>query len=160
MTLAIFLPPGEICCPSDPAVVSTILGSCVAICLWDSQERKGGMNHFLLPHRGNSPPSSRYGDVAFARLLAAMERLGCHPVHLRAKVFGGATVLPFGSRADTVGAQNVSVALDALGRYGIPVISRRTGGMRGLFVRFHTELGRAMVRELASAETAAACAYA
>ena len=151
MTTPIFLPPGAICCPAEPAVVSTILGSCVAVCLWDGRRQLGGMNHFLLPRCGQSQPSPRYGDVAVSRLLAALERLGCRPADLRAKLFGGAAVLPYGSHADTVGTQNVTVALEELHRHGIPVLARRTGGERGLFLRFHTEFGRVMVRELAGA---------
>ncbi len=142
MTTPIFLAPGTICCAAEPSVVTTILGSCVAVCLFDRHRRIGGMNHFLLPRCGPSPPTARYGDVAFARLLAAMERLGSRPVDLRAKVFGGAAVLPFGARADTVGTQNVAVALEALLIHGIPVMARRTGGLRGLFLRFHTANGR------------------
>jgi chemotaxis protein CheD len=148
MTKAIFLPPGAICCPAEPAVVSTILGSCVAVCLWDRRRRLGGMNHFLLPRSGPATPSPRYGDIALARLLSAMERLGCRSADLRAKVFGGAAVLPFGMQADTVGSQNVSVALEMLRVHGIPVLARRTGGQRGLFLRFHTAAGRVMVREI------------
>ena len=49
---------GTICCPAEPAVVSTILGSCVAVCLWDKQPRLGGMNHFLLPRCGGATPSA------------------------------------------------------------------------------------------------------
>jgi chemotaxis protein CheD len=148
MTTSIFLPPGMICCPAQPAVVSTILGSCVAICLWDGTRRLGGINHFLLPRCGIAPPTPRYGDIALSRLLAALERLGCRPGNLHAKLFGGAAVLPFNSHADTVGTQNVSVALEELHRHGIPVLARRTGGQRGLFLKFHTALGRVMVREL------------
>ena len=140
----------------EPTVVSTILGSCVAVCLWDTRTRIGGMNHFLLPRCRNASPELRYGDVACAELLAAMERLGCRRSALHAKLFGGATVLPFGSGRDTVGAQNISVALEMLDRHGIPVLARRTGGQRGLFLRFHTALGRVLVRELASAPAAAA----
>jgi chemotaxis protein CheD len=154
VTTPVFLSPGGICCPAEPAVVSTILGSCVAVCLWDRHMRVGGMNHFLLPRCGTATPSPRYGDIAFTRLLAAMERLGCQPASLRAKVFGGAAVLPFGAEADTVGAQNVNIALEVLRLHGIPVLARRTGGRRGLFLRFHTSLGRVMVRELPAAPAA------
>jgi chemotaxis protein CheD len=158
MTRPIFLPPGAICCPAEPAVVSTILGSCVAVCLWDKLQRLGGMNHFLLPRSSAGPPSPRYGDVAVARLLAALQRLGSQPADLRAKLFGGAAVLPYGSSADTVGTQNVIVALEVLRLYGIPVVARRTGGQRGLFLRFHTALGRVMVRELAATSGATVAA--
>jgi chemotaxis protein CheD len=152
----IFLLPGTICCPAEASVVTTILGSCVAVCLWDRHRRIGGMNHFLLPRCRDGQPSARYGDIAFAHLLAAMERLGCKPANLRAKVFGGAAVLPFGLHSETVGAHNISVALDALRLHGIPILARRTGGQRGLFLRFHTELGRVMVRELSGAPGIAA----
>jgi len=110
VTTPIFLPPGAICCPAEPAVVSTILGSCVAVCLWDGRRQLGGMNHFLLPRCGQSQPSPRYGDVAVSRLLAALERLGCRPADLRAKLFGGAAVLPYGSHADTW-ARRMSLSL-------------------------------------------------
>lgn len=103
MTAAVFLPPGGMCCPSEATVVSTILGSCVAVCLWDRQQGVGGMNHFLLPRCGSSPATLRYGDVAVARLLAAMERLGCQSADVRAKVFGGAAVLANGAHVHAVG---------------------------------------------------------
>ena len=154
MTAAVFLPPGGICCCDEATVVSTILGSCVAVCLWDRQQGIGGMNHFLLPRCGDSPPTPRYGDVAVVRLLAAMERFGCNAQNVRAKVFGGAAVLPYGARADTVGTQNVAVALEVLQSHGIPVVARRTGGQRGLFLRFHTAVGRVMVRELLASSAA------
>lgn len=150
MTAPIFLPPGGLCCRSKATVVSTVLGSCVAVCLWDKRQAVGGMNHFLLPHCNDSSASTRYGDVAVARLVAAMEQLGCKIEDLQAKVFGGATVLPYGAHADTVGAQNVTVALEMLQDLGIPVIARRTGGECGLFLRFHTGNGQVMIRELAA----------
>ena len=149
MTTPIFLSPGSFCCPAEPAVVTTILGSCVAVCLFDRRLHIGGMNHFLLPRCGSAPASPRYGDVAFTRLLAAMGNLGCKPADMRAKVFGGANVLPFDSEADTVGAKNVSIALEVLHQHGIPLLARRTGGQRGLFLRFHTGAGRVLLRELA-----------
>jgi chemotaxis protein CheD len=154
VTTPIFLAPGAICCSAEPAVVTTILGSCVAICLYDRHRRVGGMNHFLLPRAAGSPPTPRYGDVSFAHLVAAMEAMGCQAADLRAKVFGGAAVLPLGARADPVGVQNVGVALEMLHGRGIPVLARRTGGQRGLYLRFHTAIGRVMVREL-SADRAA-----
>ena len=131
-------------------MVTTILGSCVAVCLWDRHRRVGGMNHFVLPHCRDAVPTPRYGDVAVTRLLAELERLGCQRTDMRAKLFGGAAVLPIGEQADTVGAQNVDVALQVLRAHDIPLVARRTGGQHGLFLRFHTEAGRVMVRELST----------
>jgi chemotaxis protein CheD len=149
VTVPVFLAPGTMHCTAESAVVSTILGSCVAVCLWDKHRKLGGMNHFILPRRGTASSSLRYGDVAVTSLLRELERLGSQSADIRAKLFGGAAVLPFGARAETVGSQNVRVALEVLRSHGIPVLARRTGGQRGLYLRFHTAIGRVMVRELA-----------
>jgi len=144
----VFLSPGGIHVSAQPMAVSTVLGSCVAVCLWDSRRAIGGMNHFLLP-RSDGPANPRFGDVAIAQLLHRITALGCRANDLSAKVFGGAAVLPVGPHATTVGEQNVTVALKELRRLDIPVVAGRTGGVRGLVLRFHTGTGRAMVRELA-----------
>ncbi len=149
MSVPVFLSPGAIHVAHEPTVISTVLGSCVAVCLWDRRRAAGGMNHFLLPRCLGGSPSPRYGDIAIDALVDGMAALGCRIPDLRAKVFGGAAVLPFGAHADTVGAQNVGVALAMLRQRGIPVIARRTGGLRGLLIRFHTVPGGVMVRELA-----------
>jgi chemotaxis protein CheD len=141
-----FLTPGTLYCSAEPAVVTTVLGSCVAVCLLDRHRRGAGMNHFVLPHRTSAEGGLRYGDVALDRLGERMLRLGCGIGDLRAKVFGGAAVLPFGEAGDTVGDRNVAVALDWLRGHGIPILARRTGGQTGLLVRFHTGSGRVLVR--------------
>jgi chemotaxis protein CheD len=149
----IFLSPGAIHCASTPSVVTTILGSCVAVCLWDSHVRVGGMNHYVLPHQGRDTVSTRFGDVAIDQLIEGMARLGCHLSSLRAKLFGGAAVLPFGANADTVGNQNVRIALELLRHHGIPLLARRTGGHTGVLIRLYTETGEVLVRRLAAGHT-------
>lgn len=143
----IFLPPGTLYGAAAPALVTTILGSCIAICLWDRRHHVGGMNHYVLPG-GRGSDSLRYGDVAMARLVERMTGLGCRVEDLRAKIFGGATVLSFGAAEGTVGHRNLQMALNGLRHYGVPVVARRTGGMTGLFIRFHTASGEVMVRAL------------
>ena len=152
----IFLSPGTIYCAPTPSVVSTILGSCVAVCLWDTHLRMAGMNHYVLPHRADEPHSPRFGDVAIEQLLAGMLRLGCHVASLRAKIFGGAAVLPFGASGETVGHQNVQIALERLRHHGIPLLARRTGGRAGVLIRLYTETGDVMVHRLAEAHLAQA----
>jgi len=145
-----FLTPGTLYCGTAPALVSTVLGSCVAVCLFDRHHRAGGMNHFVLPYNPAGEDSLRYGDVALERLRARMLRLGCDIEDLRAKVFGGAAVLPFGEAGDTVGTKNVAIAIEWLRCQSIPVVSRRTGGKNGLLIRFHTGSGKVLVRKITS----------
>lgn len=143
-----FLTPGTLYCGAEQAIVSTVLGSCVAVCLMDRSHCAGGMNHFVLPAHPAGEDSLRYGDVALERLRERMLQLGCRDENLRAKVFGGAAVLPFGDARDTVGIKNVAMAIEWLRERSIPVLARRTGGSNGLLIRFHTLSGRALVRAI------------
>ncbi len=105
------------------------------------------MNHYVLP-TGHS--TLRYGDIAIEHLIHKLNRLGCNIGDLRAKVFGGAAVLPYGAAEDTVGTKNVDMALEWLRSRAIPVMARRTGGENGLLIRLYTATGRVMVRPIAS----------
>jgi chemotaxis protein CheD len=136
---------GDIHFTADPKVLVTVLGSCVAVCLWDKLRGVGGMNHFVLPNDRNGEKSTRYGDVAIDELVAGLLRLGCRTADLQAKVFGGAAVLPFGG-GQTVGQNNVQLALERLRRDRIRITAQRTGGTLGQQVRFHTRTGEAFVR--------------
>jgi chemotaxis protein CheD len=150
----VFLSPGTLYCAPTSTVVTTILGSCVAVCLWDSHLRLGGMNHYLQPRRANDAHSPRFGDVAIDQLLEGMIRLGCRLASLRAKIFGGAAVLPFGASAETVGDQNVRMALARLRDHAIPLLARRTGGRTGMLIKLYTETGEVLGRRLADTHVA------
>jgi chemotaxis protein CheD len=147
----IFLQPGDLYCSAEPAVIRTVLGSCVAVCLVDRHGRGAGMNHYVLPSSPGGQSSLRYGDVAIEQLVVKLSRLGCDLADLRAKVFGGAAVLPFGVVEDTVGTKNVAIAIEWLRQRSIPVVARRTGGENGLLIRLYTATGRVMVRPIAAA---------
>jgi chemotaxis protein CheD len=141
---------GHVFVSATPRVATTVLGSCVSVCLWDPALGAGGLNHFLLPHQGQpGEPSARYGDVAIEELLAALERLGCRRRSLRAKLFGGASVVDTGrAGADTLGMKNVAMARELLAATGIPVIGEDVGGTHGRKLVFHTDDGAAWVRKI------------
>jgi len=145
---AVYLAPGQLFASLQPAQASTILGSCVAVFLWDPRLRAGGANHFLLPDwAGNGVASTRYGNVAVERLLRKMEALGCLKRDLRAKLFGGAAVLEaLRDRPDHLGAKNVDVARRLLQELGIPVVAEDVGGHRGRKVIFRSDSGLVSVR--------------
>lgn len=146
----VFLLTEAYCCAEAPTVISTTLGSCVAVCLWDCVRRAGGMNHFVLPATpvGSSEPSLRYGDVAVDALVQAIIDLGSQRKHLRASVFGGANVLVTHGSGLSVGSANVAFALDRLAALRLPVMLRDTGGSRGMTLRFRTDTGQSEVRRL------------
>ena len=92
--------------------ITTVLGSCVAVCLYDQKLQFGGMNHFMLPtwnDEGLATP--KYGNVAIPRLIDKMLSLGAEKNDLVAKVFGGANSL-MAKNIYEVGKRNVHVAYD------------------------------------------------
>jgi chemotaxis protein CheD len=145
---AVYLHPGQVFVSPDPTEVTTVLGSCVAVCVFDPVLRVGGANHYLLPHWvGNGSSSARFGNVAVRSLIDRMVALGGQKQNLQAKVFGGAcTVDAFHDRADRLGAKNADLALRTLRQEGIPVVADDVGGRRGRKVIFHTDTGVALVR--------------
>jgi chemotaxis protein CheD len=136
---------GDVYFSAEPKILVTVLGSCVAVCLWDKVLRAGGMIHFVLPVDLNDEKTARYGDVAIDELKAGLLRLGCRLPDLQAKVFGGAAVLPFAG-GQTVGSNNVRLAVERLRRDRIRITAQRTGGTSGQQVRFNTGTGEAFVR--------------
>lgn len=145
-----YLLAGQLVISEEPCQVTTILGSCVAACIWDPVQAVGGLTHFLLPtgpERG--PTSPKFGNTAISRLLEGLVRLGGRPERLQAKVFGGACVLePMRGRERHLGLQNVEIALRLLGERGIPILARDVGGERGRKLIFHTDTGGSWIRLL------------
>jgi chemotaxis protein CheD len=137
----IFLLPGMCHCALAPAVLTTVLGSCVSICLWDGVNRIGGMNHYILPASLDGERSTRFGDTAIEHLVQGMLELGSNLPDLRAKVFGGAAVLAVADGAKSVGEQNVAAAFEHLEQHRIPIAIHRTGGRLGRLIRLYTQTG-------------------
>lgn len=142
---SVYLHPGQMTVTDEEQSVTTILGSCVAVCLWDPVSRVGGMVHFLLPawdrYSGNKSP--RHGDVALPSLLDEMKKRGARISTMRAKVFGGACVLrAFASNGnDHLGAKNVDIARALLREAGIPIVEEDTLGSVSRKVHFNTRTG-------------------
>lgn len=142
-----YLYAGTVLCAQRPLQVSTVLGSCVAVCLWDARRGVGGLNHFVLPFLpAGAPRSARYGEVALPELLTRLAALGAQPPHLQAHVVGGAHVMQVLEHSRHLGAENVDLALRFLAALRIPVVSRETGGTRGRQLLFQTDDGLARVR--------------
>lgn len=145
----VYLQAGQVFASAEPASVVTILGSCVAVCLFDPVARVGGMNHYLLPLSVERERSARFGNVALALLLDEVLARGARKGNLRAKVFGGAGVLDgFQRSGRSLGHDNVELALRTLEREGIPVVDGDVGGRKGRKVIFQVDDGSAWMRTL------------
>ena len=108
---------GEIYASKKPAVVSTLLGSCVAVCLFDPIRRIGGMNHILLPGKADLKKlsdSSRYGINAMELLINMIMNLGGKRRRLLAKAFGGGHILSGFPKEQGPGQKNVQFVLEFL----------------------------------------------
>ena len=107
--------------------LSTLLGSCVAVCLFDPALKIGGINHFMLPNMQRSADSEvdslLSGDYAMEALLNALLGQGARKPRLQAKAFGGGTIIDSDASAPNIGMRNASFAKEWLQREGIPLLS-------------------------------------
>jgi chemotaxis protein CheD len=135
-----FLYPAALFASKTPHMVTTILGSCVAICMYDPIMRIGGINHYMLPlWNGQGLASPKYGNIAIERLIEKMINLGCNKSVMQAKVFGGGEVIETNITQFNIGARNIKLAFDILEEMKIPVVGKSVGGKLGRKILFSTE---------------------
>lgn len=148
---AVYLHSGKLHVSTRPCRVSTILGSCVAVAVFDPTTGIGGLNHFLLPQGapGSAAQAARFGNLAVPQLVEAVLAAGARRSSLQAKLFGGACVLAaFKKPGGHLGTRNVEVAREALKAEGIPVVAEDVEGSSGRKLIFQTHDGVAWVRSL------------
>lgn len=129
-------------------VLTTVLGSCVAACLFDPKLRIGGMNHFLLPDSGGTN-DIRHASAAIEQLVNSLLKMGAQRGHLVAKLFGGARML---SGLPDIGTRNGEAAFAFLKSEGIAVKAQSLGGTQARRVRFWPGSGRAQQLLLGAAQ--------
>lgn len=137
-----FLYPAELYVSKTPYQINTILGSCVAVCLFDPVLLIGGMNHFMLPYwNGQGLASPKYGNIAIEKLVDKMISLGCNKNNLKAKIFGGGEVIETQVVQFHIGTRNIEVAQTLLEEKRIPIVSSSVGGKLGRKIEFVTSTG-------------------
>lgn len=132
---------GEFAVSDKPdAVMSTVLGSCIAACLYDLDRGVGGMNHFLLPEAQTGPGQNvKYGAYLMELLINNLLKKGAERRRLRAKLAGGARMSRFLSG---VGSQNIDFARRYLQNEGIPVDWESLGGAQARRIHFYPATGQ------------------
>lgn len=138
------LEPGYIYLAHKPTAVSTVLGSSVAVYLFDAKRQIGGANHFQFPQtRDQKKSTPRYGNVATLKLIQMFLSTGSKLKHLKAQLFGGAYNRELSTR--NIGDENVKVARKILNKRRIPIVSEDVGGRIGRKIVFKTDTNETMV---------------
>lgn len=135
---------GEVAASRSPIVLDTLLGSCVAVCLYDPVLRAGGMNHILLPRCRAGDKNPRCGIHAMELLINELMKIGADRKKLVAKAFGGASVLE-GIKLLSIGNENAKFVREFLATEKIPLVAERLGGTHAVHLYFRTDTGRATV---------------
>jgi chemotaxis protein CheD len=154
----IYLHPGESYLARKPAIIRTILGSCVGVTFWSARLGVGALTHSQLPR---CPTNSfaglslaegrRYVDFSIRDIARQFDALGAHRTEVEVKLFGGADVLLVSDEAATkatVGKLNCEAAIEVLRDEGLAVIASSLGGSSGLNIRFDTRTGEVLLRRL------------
>lgn len=136
-----FLYPASFYASKTPTLVSTILGTCVAVCLYDPVAKIGGINHFMLAQwDGHGVGSAKYGDVATQHLCDKMLQLGADKRKLQARLYGG-LCRKGGGDAFNIGIKNILIARKMLSQLQIPIMSQDVGGHSPRKLIFQTNTG-------------------
>jgi chemotaxis protein CheD len=136
-------------------LVTVGLGSCVAIAIYDTLAKVGGLAHVLLPeasHGASVANPARYASTAVPFLIAEMRERGATGPFI-AKLAGGARLFgPALSTASSVGARNIDASRTALAKARVPVVAEDVGGESGRTVSFDVASGALNVRSVRGGE--------
>ncbi|MEN0059168.1 MAG: chemotaxis protein CheB, partial [Bdellovibrio sp.] len=134
-----YLFPGKLAAFKEETVISTLLGSCVAVAIHDPTTGIGGLNHYLLPEgMPEERANTRYGVFAIPMLIDECVRLGANRSKLQAKVYGGGNVISVSQLGDSIGKRNIELAEQMLREMGIPVIEKNIAGESARTIKMNT----------------------
>ena len=138
------------------ALVAYGLGSCLAVAIYDSRAKRGGLAHALLPEplpMVDVAQPATYVDKAVIEMVAEIEKQGSVRADLVAKIVGGSQMFEtFGSTIESIGVRNLRKAGEVLEQLGIPVVADETGGNQGRSMEFNLSSGEVQVFKVRQVE--------
>ena len=146
----VYLQPGDMCVAKEPAVISTVLGSCVSVIIHCKRLQVSAMCHAIMPSgRGKSDDGFQYVDSAVGYMLNVFQKLEAGDDELEIKLFGGADQLGRSEESSrNIGARNVETAKDILRRCGCFPKRSDTGGRLGRKIIYNTRTGEVLLKRL------------
>ena len=139
----------------QPTLINTILGSCVAVCLFSPRTGMGAMCHGVMPYNETNCEEEqcfRFVDCSVHYMVDVMvKQQNLSAADIVVKLFGGANVFKSGERkAISVGRQNINAARACLQRYGLKITAEKIGGMNGYKLFFYSHSGEVLLKSIPS----------
>ena len=154
---------GEYFASDSEVMISTLLGSCVAVCLYDPFQKVAGMNHIMSSRKEYTASEQvcyqedgKYGFCAMDLLIREMMQKGAVFKNMRAKIFGGASLFkPYNECTIEycVGEENIRFVMNYLKINSIPIVSKAVGGEYGKVIRFYSDNYTVKVRKIEKRST-------
>ncbi|NQT24966.1 chemotaxis protein CheD [candidate division KSB1 bacterium] len=141
----------EIQVEKEPIVLKTVVGSCIALCLWDPKVRIGGMAHIVMPKKNGDvdAPIGKYADTGVRSLLKQMTQNGANISRLHAMCIGGASMfMQSGKNGSSIGSRNVEAVKQELQVLGIEITTEAVGGIMGRKVSMNCNDGSITITTL------------
>lgn len=144
----VFIEPGYVFFSKQPVNLCCVLGTCVAVCIWDEKLKYGGMCHYLYPttHK-KEKATTQYGNVAITQLIRFFDNEGSDKKYLVAQIIGGAHPknIRNGKKYESIGEKNIEIARTILQKKGIKIVSEDVGGNMGRKIIYNTATGHLMI---------------
>ena len=145
--------PGEYYVTRNEEMITTVLGSCISVCIYEQKIGLGGMNHFMLPQAAGinneaddlMSESFRYGDVAMERMINDLLRNGADKDQMWFKAFGGGQII---KQMTSVGERNIKFLHKFMVMEGFKLAASDLGGPHPRKVNFFPKTGKVMVKKL------------
>ena len=161
LKISAYIMTGEHFVSGDDIIIQTVLGSCVSVCLFSDRNACAGMNHFMLPGTpvderrlaGFSTDSGLYGLNSMELLINDLMKNGVRRDAMKAKVFGGGSVMKDYKPGMSVGELNIRFVTKFLEVEKIPIVACSLGGNYGRKVLFFTSSKEVLLMRLNRYET-------
>jgi chemotaxis protein CheD len=153
-----YLKPGELHIADRPGIVTTVLGSCLSVTMFNGRLKTGAICHGMLPRWVEKQGCGsqclevfKYVDYSVQYMIDHFRSLGVQPHEIEVKLFGGADMFAYGGsgrEAVSVGRQNIVTALHVIERERLNIHSKDIGGSQGRKLHFYLHTGVVLMKKL------------
>ncbi|MFC1523560.1 chemotaxis protein CheD [Thermodesulfobacteriota bacterium] len=151
----VFLKPAELWIGTEPVEITTLLGSCVAVTMYNKRFGLAAICHATLPEI--SPDESCNDDTERFKFVRCVipwmhenfNTRGVKPNEIDVKLFGGATQLTQNNhrfQGHSIGIKNIKLAKELIRQEGLKLSSVNVGGSKGRKIKFISKTGQVLLK--------------